>query len=362
MVTLSTVPSELKRGWFNAFLSRFRITLRKQTNTKAKSVEQRKAGIQQWHARLRRRIKRGTDVHPKWGRWLPESRFNVDQVPLTLADGSRQTYDEVGARRVWISGSKHGDDKREATLQLCVRLSNSAQQPKPTTIFRGKGLRLKKAEKGSWDSRVHVLFQPKAWADNICLHWAESIFPASVTEGAASVLFCDNLVHQTTDEFWSTLRKANTKLHLLKSDCTDEIQVIDAGIGKKTKNLIGQQCEEWLEGDGNLERWVAGGITASERRTPLTKWLAKAWEEVCSTTDFEKLGHWTGCLMTADGSDDHEVKPQGLQEYTFSDADAGDDFRDASDEDDSVEEEEDGDPDEDAFVATDAEESDCPEP
>ena len=66
------------RGWFNAFLSRFRITLRKQTNTKAKSVEQRKAGIQQWHARLRRRIKRGTDVHPKWGRWLPENRFNVD--------------------------------------------------------------------------------------------------------------------------------------------------------------------------------------------------------------------------------------------------------------------------------------------
>ena len=210
---------------------------------------------------------------------------------------------------------------------------------------------------------VHVLFQPKAWADNnICLHWAESIFPASVTEGAASVLFCDNLVHQTTDEFRSTLRKANTKLHLLKSDCTDEIQVIDAGIGKKTKNLIGQQCEEWLEGDGNLERWVAGGITASERRTLLTKWLAKAWEEVCSTTDFEKLGHRTGCLMTADDSEDHEVKPQGLQEYTFSDADAGDDFRDASDEDDSVEEEEDGDPDEDAFAATDAEESDCPEP
>ena len=112
-----------------------------------------------WHAMLRRRIKRGPQISAKWGRWLPENRFNVDQVLFTLSDGSKETYEDVGEGRVWICGSKKGDDKREATLQLCVRLSNTAAQPKPTFIFRGKGLRLKQTERDSWDDRANVMFQ-----------------------------------------------------------------------------------------------------------------------------------------------------------------------------------------------------------
>ena len=167
----------------HAFITRYGITLRKQSNSKSQSAETRKPNIQKWHARLRRRVKRGVQVSPKWGCWLPEHRFNVDQVPLTLTNGSKETYDDVGSGRVWVAGSKKGDDKREATLQLCVRLSNSARQPKATIIFRGKGLRLRQSERESWDSRVNVLFQPKAWADNsICLSSANDIFAKAVTQ------------------------------------------------------------------------------------------------------------------------------------------------------------------------------------
>ena len=274
---------------------------------------------------------------------------------MTLTDGSKETYDDVGSGRVWVAGSKKGDDKREATLQLCVQLSNSARQPKATIIFRGKGLRLRQSERESWDSRVNVLFQPKAWADNsICLSWANDIFAKAVTPGAASVLFCDSLVHQTTDDFRKSLLKSDTKVHLLKSNCTDEIQVIDAGIGKKTKALISQRCDDWLQEDTDLERWVNGTLTASDRRVLLTKWLADAWEEVCKTTDFEKVGHRTGCLMTTDGSEDKEICPQGIQDYSFADADVGEDFLDRSD-DEEADEEDDDDSDDD--VATDAEDS-----
>ena len=35
----------------------------------------------------------------------------------------------------------------------------------PTLIFRGKGFRMSKGEKSTWDKRVKVLFQEKAWYD-----------------------------------------------------------------------------------------------------------------------------------------------------------------------------------------------------
>ena len=38
---------------------------------------------------------------------------------------------------------------------------------------------------------------------------------------------------------------------------------------------------------------------------------------------FEKIGLKTGCLMTADGSEDALIRPQGTEQYTFCDADGG---------------------------------------
>ena len=79
---------------------------------------------------------------------------------------------------------------------------------------------------------------------------------------------------------------------------------------KKTKALISQHCDDCLQEDTNLERWINRTITASERRVLLTKCLADASEEVCNTTGFEKVGHRTWCLMTADGSEDQEICSQ----------------------------------------------------
>ena len=47
------------KGWFHAFITRYGITLRKQSNSKSQSAETRKPNIQKWHACLRRRVKRG---------------------------------------------------------------------------------------------------------------------------------------------------------------------------------------------------------------------------------------------------------------------------------------------------------------
>ena len=70
-------------------------------------------------------------------------------------------------------------------------------QPPLTIIFQEKGKRISAVEKRSWDPRVNVMFQEKAWADReFCIEWAQDItspwlkqqHPEQVT-----IMFIDNL-------------------------------------------------------------------------------------------------------------------------------------------------------------------------
>jgi hypothetical protein len=136
-------------------------------------VLERLPKIKRWHARLRRRLNTGSKVtkDAKWGRWLPENRLSIDQVPCNLREGTKSTYEEVGTTRVWIAGNKNDDGKRFCTLQIVARAANGSAseprhgQPKIGLIFRGMGQRLSAEEKAAWHPDVHVKFQPKAWAD-----------------------------------------------------------------------------------------------------------------------------------------------------------------------------------------------------
>ena len=50
----------------------------------------------------------------------------------------------------------------------------------------------------------------------------------------------------------------------------------------------------------------------------MTQWTGEAWRKLSSVKMFaKKLFMKTGCLITADGSDDDMIKPQGLQPYSF---------------------------------------------
>ena len=130
--------------WLQAFTRRHRMSLRRKTNSKHQPVESRISKCQRWHARFRRRLQRGTfegaHVHEKWGRWLPENRISIDQVPCNLRDGDGRTYADVGSKRVWLVGTKQDDGKRFCTLQIAARCSNGTSdlsrrgQPKLTIV------------------------------------------------------------------------------------------------------------------------------------------------------------------------------------------------------------------------------------
>ena len=81
------------------------------------------------------------------------------------------------------------------------------------------------------------------------------------------------------------------------------------------KTKIAAELEKWLEEDQNLEKWH-DKISAKERRILMTKWTADAWKELCQYKNFfGKLIEKTRCLITVDGSEDHKISPQGLDNY-----------------------------------------------
>ena len=87
----------------------------------------------------------------------------MDQTPLPFVLDDNKTYEKQGAEEVWFATGQSGLEKRQCTVQLAIFADGSILPP--LIIFRGKGLRIKLAEKQQWDQRVKVVFQPKGWCD-----------------------------------------------------------------------------------------------------------------------------------------------------------------------------------------------------
>ena len=90
--------------------------------------------------------------------------------------------------------------------------------------------------------------------------------------------------------------------------------------------MIGNIQDEWLESQENIDLWLGNSeknLITSERRILMTHWVGEAYErlqlEEYNQTRyrcFEK----TGCLITADGSNDSKIKPEGLHDYAVPNA------------------------------------------
>lgn len=328
-------------GWLLAFADRQNLSLRRVNNIKHAPVEERLPRIKRWHARLRRRLKvkpslGSAPMDPVWGRWLPKNRLSCDQVPCNLREGVRATYEERGAGRIWIAGNKADDGKRFCTLQIIARAENGPAdvprrgQPPIGIIFKGTGARVSDEEKRSWHPDVRVRFQKKAWADaEYCEAHAKKEMAEATAEararGEESVCFYDNLHGQTTLEHEKLLLKqAHCVRHLLPAGVTSEIQLIDDGIGYAVKKEMGHALDEWLSCDDNLHEWTSN-MSAWRKRVQITHFAAAAWDRVCENFDFAKASTRIGMRMTIDGTGDELIKIQGVANYSFSDADAGED-------------------------------------
>ena len=115
---------------------------------------------------------------------------------------------------------------------------------KPTLIFRGKGLRISKEEKDSWDKRVKVFFQEKAWCDEIIMEsWINeewgNIFFNTATPGSSGKILCADLhIAQQTDTVKKMLQAKKTILVNIPPGCTSKIHPLDVSINKTFKDFV----------------------------------------------------------------------------------------------------------------------------
>ena len=61
----------------------------------------------------------------------------MDQVPPPFVVDQDITYEAKGSNSVWISQPENGLDKRQCTLQICIRPTDD-QPVKPVVFFSGE--------------------------------------------------------------------------------------------------------------------------------------------------------------------------------------------------------------------------------
>ncbi len=110
-------------------------------------------------------------------------------MPLPFVVEQEKTYDALGTKQVWVFQPSSGLDKRQATLQLCIRASGE-QNIKPGVVFRGKG-NVTNEEKRQYDSDVHVYFQNYAWMDTeLNMQWLHrTLIPEMENKSCEKIIF-----------------------------------------------------------------------------------------------------------------------------------------------------------------------------
>lgn len=304
-------------SWLAGFTRRHGLAIRRATNKKEVSIQERLPAIQNFHSKLQGYISAPPEAthsdDPIFGRYTAANCFNMDQSPLFLDATSNETYDKRGAITVGVAKRK-GSDQRFATLTICVRLDGCAdapvKQPPIGIIFRGTGQRISREERDMYAEDVFVDFQPKAWTDSETLQRWSDMFVGWTKENCddrQKLLFLDNLKAQTMDGFRDRLAEGNVKAWWLPKNCTDLVQPVDRHLAKQLKSKVKFLLDEYLAEHPDFQaKWhsvSADNLKAKDVRIFLTKVVSKAWKLLCLERDFLCLGLQTGCVMPKVGVD-----------------------------------------------------------
>lgn len=109
---------------------------------------------------------------------------------------------------------------------------------------------------------------------------------------------------QTTDEIRRCLEQCNTEQVVIPPGTTSLVQQVDVVFNLPFKAAVEEQATQHLQ--ENLDVYVTGQLSASERRVPNTKWVARAWETV-KTNMVIRSFYKCGISLATDGSEDEEI-------------------------------------------------------
>ena len=170
-----------------------------------------------------------------------------------------------------------------------------------------------------YDRRVRVVFQKKAWCDEqVMLGWIQQQWK-TVCDGDM-LLVLDVHKAEKTDTVAEKFLSRKTSTVYIPPGCTSIIQPLDVSINAPFKAIVNRLAtDHWAQ---NLQAYVEGTISASQRRVLLSQWVGQAWEELSANKEMIKRSFKKcGISVPIDGSKDDEIKIEGLDEYSVKETD-----------------------------------------
>ena len=120
---------------------------------------------------------------------------------------------------------------------------------------------------------------------------------------------------QTPLEFCFNTKGATYAICMLLPGTTSKIQPLDVVVNSKFKAIVDKLCTEYMS--KNLDAFLKGNVTASDRRVLFTKWVGLAWKDVCRDLEETVVCSFFKCGITIpiDGSRDSKINIEGLPNY-----------------------------------------------
>ena len=104
-ILLSTHPGstfKFSNGWFTRFKKRYKISLRRPTNTSQRQPTDKEEAIQMFHQTIRDLQCSGRGDGPQEERFKLCQIANMDQTPLPFSFTSGPTYETTNSSSVWV--------------------------------------------------------------------------------------------------------------------------------------------------------------------------------------------------------------------------------------------------------------------
>ena len=320
--------TQLRSHVISNFISKYNLRIRRNQGFIEIPDDSVLQQLQDWHSMLRERLVRtgsSEDYDSKWGRFPPQCRFNVDQVPCPFLSDTNLAHHRLAEtktqRKSEASLSSNNDmlNKRQCVLQICC--SPEGPQPRLGIVFCDPGKAITEDEIASWHPDVDVYFQENAWVDSkVAVEWVEKTLKQATSHLNRFVLFADNLTGQVGSEFKQAVKNNSGVVWYGPPNASGLWQPIESGYGKMLQQLMEQELHKWLDDVEHVQRWYGNenSYSAKERRILIIHWAGEAYRRLIRE-EYDrfrrKIWFKTGCLITADGSDDEKIKPNGLTGY-----------------------------------------------
>jgi hypothetical protein len=320
-------PSE---GWCCRFCKRWEITSQSRTNKKKFSIEERLSSIQQFHTYWLRSVQRRQPSRCDTYGYYPATHiYAMDQVPMPFSSPAKKTMNEKGAPRGCRFTAASEDDKRFCTINVTICANATTQDVDIELIFDSDtgGEKISDEEKAAMAlyPNVIVRWQPKAWADeSIMLDYIRDFRLQTIAKGNVA-LFLDNHGSQQTTRMRNMMKMLDIEYIFTPANCTDCVSPVDRNVGVWLKNRVYRFQDEEMDLYENRNWSLAagkGGLTKSEKRMHIVRWMSKAWKDFQTTEQHNCKASFvdTGILIAQDGSEDHLIRlwPKAKNgEYVF---------------------------------------------